>query len=173
MDSLESCRLCRCRWSPDVSRPPQPVFCIGNYFLCKECYLIDLELRRQEIRSAAPSGASSSDVKELERLRLLVSDLGEAKGSLFISPFSIGIDLADRVCEDLGLRKRSLHFELADGSGFEPAEKGEILRQMSLRRAGAASRSELALKSGCLGMLGLLLLAWMTWIICRWLQGAT
>lgn len=188
MDSLESCRLCRCRWSLDVSRSPQAVFSIGLYFLCKECYLRDLDLRIAELKGLASGEAvDAADVKrkhpeavaaerrkaegKWRQLESLAADLGKAEGRLFDFWPIERTSLASRVSADLGLRDKSLHYELIGISDGEPGEKEEILRQILLRRDAAVSRNELALKNGCLGLLGLILLAWITWIICRWVQG--
>ena len=187
MDSLESCRLCRCRWNLDVSRSPQAVFSIGLYFLCKECYLRDLDLRIEELKGLASGKVvDAADVKskhpealaaerrnaegEWQRLASLAADLDKAQGRLFDICIE-RINLASRVSADLGLRDKSLHYESIGISDGEPGKKEEILRQMLLRRDAAASRKELSLKNGCLGLLGLMMLAWVTWIICRWVQG--
>ena len=188
MDSLESCRLCRCRWSHDTSRSPQAIFSIGLYFLCKECYLRDINLRIEELKGLASGEVvDAADIKrkhpealaaerrkaegKWRQLESLSADLGKAEGRLFIHRPIRPTDLAARVCADLGLRDKSLHYEFDGISDGEPGEKEEILRQLLLRRDAAVSRNELALKNGCLGLLGLILLAWVTWIICRWLQG--
>lgn len=187
MDSLVSCRLCRCRWSLDVSRSPQAVFSIGLYFLCKECYLQDLDLRIEELKGLASGKVvDAADVKrkhpealaaerrkaegEWQRLASLAADLDKAQGRLFDICIE-RINLASRVSADLGLRDKSLHYESIGISDGEPGKKEEILRQMLLRRDAAVGRNELVLKNGCLGLLGLTLLAWVTWIICRWVQG--
>ena len=188
MDSLESCRLCHSRWSHDVSLSPQAVFSIGLYFLCKECYLRDLDLRIAEFKGLASGEVvDAADVKrkhpealaadrrkaevKWKQLERLAADLGKAEGRLFEHRPIRPTDLAARVCADLGLRDKSLHYEFDGISDGEPGKKEEILRQILLRRDAAVSRNNLALKNGCLGLLGLSLLAWITWIICRRVQG--